>query len=356
MIVVGRIVHDDGPRRDHDVVSDPDRAEHHGIGAERDIVADHDLARAHGPALATDAVAANEVEILANDGSVVDDDPERRVRDPESFADRRMGADVTASRPRSDEKKQGKQRGVKDSPPAPEGQMQTPGRTVASDGHRRWVEPAGQPAPGVSLVQHADVVVQKSDLAQPFANCRRHAGLPSMVRMRLVALQPVYLPWLGYFDQMQRSDLFVFFDDGQYTRHNWRNRNRIKAPDGRPYWLTVPVRHNGVQRIMDVAVDNSQPWARRHINLVKTFYTKSPFLKRYLPELEELLHRPWEFLVELDLAVIELMCDWLGLRARTARNSEVVVRGDAVSWRSTSACALVRVGPSRGTRQRVIST
>src|SRR5260370_40593126 len=60
----------------------------------------------------------------------------------------------------------------------------------------------------------------------------------------LVVLQPSYLPWLGFFDQVRRCDRFVFYDDVQYDKHGWRNRNRIKAASG-PVWLTVPVRTRG---------------------------------------------------------------------------------------------------------------
>lgn len=57
----------------------------------------------------------------------------------------------------------------------------------------------------------------------------------------VVVLQPSYLPWLGFFDQMRRSDVFVYYDDVQFDKHGWRNRNRIKSPTG-PVWLTVPIR------------------------------------------------------------------------------------------------------------------
>ena len=60
----------------------------------------------------------------------------------------------------------------------------------------------------------------------------------------LVVLQPSYLPWLGYFDQMSKADVFVWYDDVQFDKHGWRNRNRIKSPKG-PLWLTVPVLHKG---------------------------------------------------------------------------------------------------------------
>ena len=58
-----------------------------------------------------------------------------------------------------------------------------------------------------------------------------------------VVLQPVYLPWLGFFEQLRRADVFVYYDDVQYDKHGWRNR--IKTRNG-PLWLTVPVRHSGL--------------------------------------------------------------------------------------------------------------
>ena len=82
----------------------------------------------------------------------------------------------------------------------------------------------------------------------------------------LVVLQPGYLPWLGFFDQMRRSDVFVYYDDVQFDKHGWRNRNRIKTPAG-PHWLTVPVLHRGKNRplILDVEIDASVRWAHKHV-------------------------------------------------------------------------------------------
>ncbi len=148
-------------------------------------------------------------------------------------------------------------------------------------------------------------------------------------RIRTVAvLQPGYLPWLGFFDQMYRSDVFILYDDVQYDKHGWRNRNRIKSPAG-PRWLTVPVLHKGLDapRILEVEIDNRAPWARKHVGTIRQFYGRAPHLNRYLPELEELLHQRWERLVDLDLAVIELMCRWLGLRRPTPRSSELGIEG-----------------------------
>ncbi|HEY6187398.1 MAG TPA: WbqC family protein [Pyrinomonadaceae bacterium] len=161
----------------------------------------------------------------------------------------------------------------------------------------------------------------------------------------LVVLQPGYLPWLGFFDQMRRSDIFVFYDDVQFDKNGWRNRNRIKSPSG-PHWLTVPVRVSSLsQRIYETEIDTRQPWARKHLGTIKQFYAKAPYLKRYLPELEELLMgRTWERLIELDVAVIELLCAWLGIKREMARSSELGIEGER-SERLLNIC--LAMGASR---------
>ncbi len=145
----------------------------------------------------------------------------------------------------------------------------------------------------------------------------------------LVVLQPGYLPWLGFFDQMRRSDVFVYYDDVQFDKHGWRNRNRVKSAKG-PVWLSVPVLHSGAGplRIDEVAIDGRQNWARKHVETVRQLYARAPHVKRYLPELEDLLlGRTWEKLVDLDLAAAALMCGWLGLERRIVRSSELAIDG-----------------------------
>lgn len=145
----------------------------------------------------------------------------------------------------------------------------------------------------------------------------------------LVILQPGYLPWLGFFDQMRRSDVFVYYDDVQYDKHGWRNRNRIKTASG-PQWLTVPVLHSGrgLPSIADVEIDTRTPWVRKHLASIRQAYAAAPFLSRYMPELEELLGRRWERLVDLDLALVDLISRWLGLERQVARSSELGIAGE----------------------------
>ena len=145
----------------------------------------------------------------------------------------------------------------------------------------------------------------------------------------VVVLQPGYLPWLGFFDQVRRADVFVYYDDVQYDKHGWRNRNRIKTQHG-PLWLTVPVRHSGLDcpKILDVVIDDRTAWARKHVASIRQAYARAPHLTRYLPELEELLERRWERLVDLDIALADVMCRWLGLSRRMERSSLLGIDGE----------------------------
>jgi hypothetical protein len=143
----------------------------------------------------------------------------------------------------------------------------------------------------------------------------------------LSVLQPGYLPWLGFFDQMQSADVFVLYDDVQFDKHGWRNRNRIKCARGLQ-WLTVPVRQHGKPRIADVEVDATKTWARKHIASIRQCYAGAPHLEPYVTQLESVLTQPWRLLVDLDEAVIALLAGWLELDTTMARSSEIAPAGD----------------------------
>jgi len=163
--------------------------------------------------------------------------------------------------------------------------------------------------------------------------------------MRVAVIQSNYLPWRGYFDIIHDVDVFVFYDDVQYDKHGWRNRNRIKCEHG-VRWLTVPVRHGGLgpQQLVDVAIDESRAWARKHVATLRQCYAHAPHTDAYLPELEEILGRPRRSLVELDLDVALLLARWLEVDVRLLRSSELGVAG-ARSDRLLSICR--RLGAER---------
>jgi hypothetical protein len=141
-------------------------------------------------------------------------------------------------------------------------------------------------------------------------------------------LQPGFLPWLGFFDQMIRSDVFVYYDDVQFDNHGWRNRNRVKGPSG-PLWVTVPTLHSGRQgqRILDTEIDNSKNWGRKILATVRQNYGRAPYLASYLPEFERLLAQPWRYLADLDVAAADLMCRWFDIKRPVFRSSRLGIGG-----------------------------
>lgn len=164
---------------------------------------------------------------------------------------------------------------------------------------------------------------------------------PTSTERTLAVLQPGYLPWLGFFDQVMRADVFVYYDDVQFDKHGWRNRNRVKAPQG-PHWLTVPVRHSGPDfpRILEVELDRRVPWARKHIASLRHFYARAPYMATYLPLLEQVLLQDWERLIDLDLALAQLFFDWLDIKTPIVRASALNVDG-ARSERLLNLCQLM---------------
>jgi len=161
--------------------------------------------------------------------------------------------------------------------------------------------------------------------------------------MRVVVLQPGYLPWLGFFDQLFRADVFVLYDDVQYDKHGWRNRNRIKTPAG-PQWLTVPVltAGRGPQRINQVRIRPDRKWARKHLTAIEQNYARAPFLHLYLEQLGNLLQYPWERLVDLTLAGIQLLTRWLAIDTMILCSSQMGIASDDRNDRLLRICQHLR--------------
>jgi len=150
------------------------------------------------------------------------------------------------------------------------------------------------------------------------------------VSKRVAVLQPGYLPWLGFFDQMIRSDIFIIYDDVQYDRNGWRNRNRIKTPHG-PLWLTVPVHVRGFPLIKDVRVNNTTAWGRKQLAGVQCNYARAPHYTEHVDELSRILLRKWEFLVDLDLEILAWLRRVLQIATPVRLSSEMGLQGDRIA-------------------------
>lgn len=131
--------------------------------------------------------------------------------------------------------------------------------------------------------------------------------------MKVVILQPSYIPWRGYFDQILQADLFIFYDDVQYDKHGWRNRNKIKTSQGEQ-WLTIPVRSKGVTEgvlIKDVRIDwNKKKWPVKHLKSIKFAYAKAPHVKKYYSWLTKIYNRQDALLADF---IIETTIELAGI-------------------------------------------
>lgn len=128
--------------------------------------------------------------------------------------------------------------------------------------------------------------------------------------MKCAIIQPSYIPWRGYFHQIYMADVFIFFDDVQFDKNGWRNRNRVKTPNGST-WLTIPVHTKGLTKeqaaINNIEIDWSKNWNTKHIKTLRQSYNKAPYFELYSSLLEDFYNpRPHllaDYTIELTIAL-----------------------------------------------------
>jgi hypothetical protein len=134
--------------------------------------------------------------------------------------------------------------------------------------------------------------------------------------MRCAILQPSYVPWRGYFHLIQKSDVFIFYDDVQYDKHGWRNRNRVKTANG-TVWLTIPVLHKGnVEKrvpIDEIRVSWDSNWTHKHWSTIKQSYGKAPHFGRYEEILASFYQKRPDKLVDFTIPLTIELARQLGI-------------------------------------------
>jgi len=158
------------------------------------------------------------------------------------------------------------------------------------------------------------------------------------VSKRVAILQSNYIPWRGYFSLIAAVDEFVLYDDMQYTRRDWRNRNRIKTPAGLS-WLSVPVQVKGryEQSIRDTVIDGDD-WAQNHWKALQLNYRRAAGFDWAAGWLEPLYDRPPRMLSDLNRRFIDALCQRLDIGTRITWSSDYVLEGER-SERLASLCA-----------------
>jgi len=144
---------------------------------------------------------------------------------------------------------------------------------------------------------------------------------------RVAVLQSNYIPWKGYFDILHDVDLFVFHDDLQYTKQDWRNRNRIKTPRGLE-WLTIPVGPCEDRLICEVEIKD-RSWAIAHWRRLRQHYSQAPCFGTYRDFLEHVyLGSTWESLSELNQFLIRTIArDFLGIATEIQNSRQYAPAG-----------------------------
>lgn len=143
----------------------------------------------------------------------------------------------------------------------------------------------------------------------------------------VVVLQSNYIPWKGYFDLIHDADLFVFYDDLQYTKNDWRNRNKIKAAGG-PEWITIPAGSDTNRLICEVEFKDAT-WQQKHWKTIVQNYRNSPYFERYRSFFEDFyLGRRWYNLSEMNQYLIrQVAVAFLGIRTKFRDSREFKLSG-----------------------------
>ncbi|MDO9575926.1 MAG: WbqC family protein [bacterium] len=137
--------------------------------------------------------------------------------------------------------------------------------------------------------------------------------------------QPQYLPYLGFFDKMKRSDVFVFLDDCQFKKNEWQNRNRIRTKDGWQ-WITVPVRYRFGEEIKEIEINNNTNWRNKHLQALQTNYGRAPCFKKHIDFFREAYGKNWELLVDINLHFIGYLMEALGIKTETTLSSQLGIK------------------------------
>lgn len=140
---------------------------------------------------------------------------------------------------------------------------------------------------------------------------------------KVAILQSNYIPWKGYFDLINMVDEFILYDDMQYTRRDWRNRNKIQTAQGLK-WLSVPVEVKGkyFQKINETKISDKD-WAKKHWATIKQNYSKAPYFKEYEDIFEALyLTSKEEYLSQINYRFIIAICEILGITTKIRFSSE----------------------------------
>ncbi|WP_375428221.1 WbqC family protein [uncultured Sphingomonas sp.] len=145
-------------------------------------------------------------------------------------------------------------------------------------------------------------------------------------RRRLAISQSNFIPWRGYFDLIASVDEFIFYDDVQYTKGDWRNRNKIKTPQG-TRWLTIPVGADLRRRICDVSISDPQ-CGSKHWTVLTANYARAEWFEEMAAWLRPFFVEPWTSLSALNRRLTAAVCMFLGIDTKLSMSADYRAQGD----------------------------
>jgi hypothetical protein len=155
---------------------------------------------------------------------------------------------------------------------------------------------------------------------------------------KIAILQSNYIPWRGYFDIINSVDEFIFYDEAQYTKNDWRNRNKILTKHGSK-WLTLPVRQKALSQLIKDTKIADKLWSRKHWDTIKQNYSKAKYFKEYKEIFEVLyLDSNDKFLSEINYKFIKTINKILGIKTKLRWSSEFNKILDGQSERLLEIC------------------
>lgn len=143
-------------------------------------------------------------------------------------------------------------------------------------------------------------------------------------------MQPTYLPWLGYFELMDRSDLFIFLDTVQFEKCSWQKRNKIKTASGET-WLTIPVKRQGLHlKLKEIEIDNATNFQKKHLKTIEYAYKKALHYDQYMPALEKILQKKYQYLTAFTVELCVWLKTMLGIKTEVMCSSDLTCLGSKV--------------------------
>jgi hypothetical protein len=145
--------------------------------------------------------------------------------------------------------------------------------------------------------------------------------------MTVSILQSNYIPWKGYFDIIAKSDVFVIYDEVQYTKNDWRNRNQIISKQG-VQWITIPVKQVSLDQRIDETQIFLENWNKKHKSTLVSNYSKAPYFKEISELIFPLYESPSKYLSEINLSFILAICGYLDIDTKIINSKNLHLTGD----------------------------